>query len=66
MKNKKNITGEEIKWDETTWEGSRKAQLRQWQTLSLCERLQALDEMNKLANHFEAMRKQGKFKKNRE
>ena len=58
MKNKK-----EINWEETTWEGSRKAQLRQWQTLSLRERLQALADMNELARHFKKIRQQGKLGK---
>ena len=33
----------EIDWSATTWEGSRRAQLRGWCALTLRERLQALE-----------------------
>lgn len=39
-----------VDWSKTSWEGSRREQLRQWQKLSLRERLQALDEMNRLSD----------------
>lgn len=54
-----------IDWSLTTWEGSRRAQLRHWMSLTLRERLQAADEMDQLARHFEEMRRQGKFRNSR-
>lgn len=53
---------DEIDWSLTTWEGSRRAQLRQWCKLSLRERLCALEEMGELAQHFADMREQGRFR----
>lgn len=38
-----------IDWSLTTWEGSRKEQLRRWQKLSVRERLQAVEDMSELA-----------------
>ncbi|HEX7060951.1 MAG TPA: hypothetical protein VF200_03225 [Woeseiaceae bacterium] len=52
----------DIDWSLTTWEGSRRAQMRHWMSLTLRERLKAVDEMDEVARHFEAMRRQGKFK----
>lgn len=52
----------DIDWSLTTWEGSRRAQLRHWCSLTLRERLVAVEEMGELARHFEEMRRQGKFK----
>lgn len=54
-------TPDNIDWSLTTWEGSRRAQLRRWRTLTLRERLQALDDMTELAEHFGRMRETGKF-----
>lgn len=53
----------DIDWSLTTWEGSRRAQLRRWLSLTLRERLEAVEEMDELARHFEEMRRQGKFKR---
>ena len=53
---------DEIDWSLTTWEGSRRAQLRQWCQLSLQERLRALEEMGDLAQQFADMREQGRFR----
>lgn len=50
-----------IDWSLTTWEGSRRAQLRHWMSLTLRERLQCLDDMTTLAEHFAEMRRKGKF-----
>jgi hypothetical protein len=36
---------DEIDWSLTTWEGSRRAQLRDWMKLSLTEKWQAVEEM---------------------
>ncbi|MDA1371302.1 MAG: hypothetical protein O2971_11160 [Proteobacteria bacterium] len=49
----------EIDWSKTTWEGSRREQLRQWQKLSLRERLQTLDEMNRLSDRLAELRARG-------
>jgi hypothetical protein len=43
-------------WAETTWEGNRRAQLRQALTLTLRERLQAVEDMGELAERFAQMR----------
>lgn len=40
---------DEIDWSLTTWEGSRREQLRRWRHLTVRERLEALDEMTDLA-----------------
>ncbi len=52
---------EDIDWSLTTWEGSRREQLRRWAALTLRERLQALEDMAELAEHFRQMRETGKF-----
>lgn len=52
----------EIDWTVTTWEGSRRAQLRNWCELTLRERLQALEEMTDISRHFAEMRAKGRFK----
>ena len=56
-----NNSSTEIDWSLTTWEGSRRAQLRQWRKLSLRERLCAVEEMADLSRHFADMREQGRF-----
>lgn len=38
-----------IDWSVTTWEGSRREQIRRWRQLTVRERLEALDEMTELA-----------------
>lgn len=38
-----------IDWSVTTWEGSRREQIRRWRRLTVRERLEALDEMTALA-----------------
>lgn len=45
-----------IDWSKTTWEGSRREQLRAWCRLSLRERLLAVEEMAMLAKRFAEMR----------
>ncbi|MGH8718036.1 MAG: hypothetical protein ACREV0_03710 [Burkholderiales bacterium] len=45
-----------IDWSLTTWEGSRREQLRRHCRLSLREKLLALDELQELANHFREQR----------
>lgn len=52
----------EIDWSLTTWEGSRREQLRRWCKLSVRERLLAVEEVADLARHFAEMRAQGRFR----
>lgn len=50
----------DINWEITTWEGSRREQLRHWQALTLRERLQAVEDMAVLAERLRDMpKKQG-------
>lgn len=42
-------TDDDIDWSLTSWEGSRRAQLRRWLALTVRERLQAIEEMAELA-----------------
>jgi CRISPR-associated protein Csx17 len=51
----------EIDWSLTTWEGSRREQLRRWRKLSLRDRLRAIEEMADTSRRFQAMRAQGRF-----
>lgn len=51
-----------IDWSVTTWEGSRRAQLRNWRTLTLRERLEALDRMAELAEAFAKARAEGRLR----
>lgn len=49
-------TDREIDWTLTTWEGSRREQLRRWRSLSLRERIRAIEDMVELSEHLEKMR----------
>lgn len=40
---------DDIDWSLTTWEGSRREQLRQWRMLSVRERLQAIEALATVA-----------------
>jgi len=42
-------TDNDIDWSLTSWEGSRRAQLRRWLSLTVRERLQAIEEMVELS-----------------
>lgn len=53
--------GKEIDWNTTTWEGSRREQLRAWCALTLRERLLAVEEMTALSDQFAQMRAQGRM-----
>jgi hypothetical protein len=53
---------DDIDWSLTSWEGSRRAQLRRWRTLSLRQKLLALEEMTEIAEHFGRMRATGKMR----
>jgi len=52
----------QIDWSATTWEGSRRAQLRQAQKLTIRERLAAAEGLAEVARRFEQIRAQGGFK----
>ena len=41
-----------IDWSLTTWEGSRREQLRRWSELSLREIIQAQEDMRELSERF--------------
>lgn len=51
----------DIDWSVTTWEGSRRAQLRQALKLTLRERLEAAEGLADVARRFEEMRAKGEF-----
>jgi len=51
-----------IDWSLTSWEGSRRAQLRRWRARSLRQKLLALEEMTEIAEHFGRMRETGKMR----
>lgn len=53
---------QQIDWSLTTWEGSRRAQLRQAQKLTIRERLAAAEGLAEVARRFEQIRAQGGFK----
>jgi hypothetical protein len=44
---------ENIDWSLTTWEGSRREQLRRWAELPLERAIMALEEMEELARHLQ-------------
>ena len=47
-------------WEQTTWEGNRRAQLRHALDFTLRERLQAVEDMAEMAERFRQMRARGK------
>jgi hypothetical protein len=51
---------DEIDWSLTTWEGSRRAQLRH--ALTLRERMEAMEGLADVARRFQELRAQGAFK----
>ena len=51
-----------IDWSLTTWEGSRREQLRRWAALPLERIVLAIEEMADLARRFEEMRARGEFR----
>lgn len=53
---------DDIDWSLTTWEGSRQAQLRHALTLTLRERMEAVEGLADVARRLQEMRAQGKFK----
>jgi hypothetical protein len=52
---------DDIDWSATTWEGSRRAQLRHALTLTLRERLEALEGLADVARRFQEMRARGEL-----
>lgn len=48
-------------WQLCTWEGNRRLQIRHGLSLTLRQRMQAVEEMADLARYFEQLRKEGKF-----
>jgi len=51
----------DIDWSVTTWEGSRRAQLRHALKLTLRERLEAAEGLADVARRFAEMRARGEF-----
>jgi hypothetical protein len=62
MENRMSEIPDHIDWSLTSWEGSRRAQLRRWRALSLRQKLLALEEMTEVAEHFGRMRETGKMR----
>lgn len=62
MENRMSEIPDPIDWSLTSWEGSRRAQLRRWRALSLRQKLLALEEMTEIAEHFGRMRETGKLR----
>lgn len=52
----------DIDWSLTTWEGSRRAQLRRALTLTLRERLEAMEGMADIARRFREIHARGGFR----
>ena len=50
-----------IDWSLTTWEGSRREQLRRWAALPLEQMIQAIEDMEELSEHFRQMRESGQL-----
>lgn len=49
-------------WSVTTWEGSRREQLRRWRALTLRQRLEALDDMQRTATTLATARAEGRLR----
>jgi hypothetical protein len=62
MENRMSEIPDHIDWSLTSWEGSRRAQLRRWRALSLRQKLLVLEEMTEIAEHFGRMRETGKMR----
>ena len=52
----------DIDWTSTTWEGSRRAQLRRALTLTIRERLEAMEGLADVARRFGEIRASGGFR----
>lgn len=58
------IATESIDWSLTTWEGSRREQLRRWSQLTLEEIVRAQEEMQELSERLARTPKQQRSDKN--
>jgi hypothetical protein len=54
---------DDIDWSLTTWEGSRRAQLRHALTLTLRERMEAVEGLADVARRMQEMCTRGEFKR---
>ena len=54
---------DDIEWSLTTWEGSRRAQLRHALTLTLRERMEAVEGLADVARRLQEMRARDEFKR---
>lgn len=52
---------DDFDWSVTTYDGSRREQLRRVLALTLRERMQAVEDMGEVAERFRQMRESGKF-----
>jgi hypothetical protein len=57
-----NENRDDIDWSLTTWEGSRRAQLRSALTLTVRKRLEAAEGLAHIARRFQELRARGAFK----
>lgn len=53
---------DDIDWSVTTWDGSRRAQLRHALTLTLRERMEAVEGLAEVARRFQEMRARGELR----
>ncbi len=51
-----NDSTDSVNWELTTWEGVRRLQMRRWAALPLEKVIEALEEMQQLADQFGATR----------
>lgn len=58
--------GDDIDWSLTTWEGSRRAQLRRALTMTVRERLEAAEGLADVARRFAELRARGALQPARE
>ena len=55
MTAKSNESTDGIDWSLTTWEGSRREQLRRWAEMPLEDQIRAIEDGQKLMEHFRDM-----------
>ena len=51
----------DIRWEDTTWEGSRRVMLRRSLKLTVRERLEALEDMCEVNRHIDYLRASGEL-----
>lgn len=61
-KDKQKIKNPEQSWNNATWEGSRRAMIRQSLKLTVRERLQALEDISETSQKLARLKKQHKIK----